>query len=221
MLAASCGGDSGPPTSDIVTTIPWQADEQLQYILINEDGDRLAEGVLLVDVIGERTNLAQSFGNATETNRDDLTVNVDSRTLKPFSSNRRIVNGDEIETIEVTYTEAGALIKQGDRQSGLTVPEHAYDNDTSLFLWRTIPFAEGYEASYTTVITNRRSRHKVVLEVTGKETVTVPAGEFSAWRLEIRTENAKQTAWYADTPTRPLVRYDNDRGQFFELVSRP
>ena len=32
---------------------------------------------------------------------------------------------------------------------------------------------------------------------------------------------SRGTAWYADTPTRPLVRYDNDRGQFFELVSRP
>jgi hypothetical protein len=61
----------------------------------------------------------------------------------------------------------------------------------------------------------------VTLRVIGKETVRVPAGEFQAWRLEVKTSNAKQTAWYADTPTRPLVRYDNDRGLFFELERAP
>jgi hypothetical protein len=217
----ACGGDSGPPASDIVSTIPWRGDEELRYILKDEDGVLVAEGVLLIDVIDDRTNLAQSFGNAAETTRDDSTANVDSRTLKPFSSVRRIVNDGEEATVEATYTTDGVLIKQGDKQSGLSVPEHAYDNDTSLFLWRTIPFAEGYKASYITIITNRRSRQKVTLEVTGKETVRVPAGEFQAWRLEIKTTNAKQVAWYADTPARPLVRYDNDRGLFFELASVP
>jgi hypothetical protein len=101
------------------------------------------------------------------------------------------------------------------------VPEHAYDNDTSLFLWRTLPFADGYEASYVTIITNRRNRQDVVLNVRGKETVTVPAGTFECWRLEISTENARQIAWYADTPSRPLVKYDNDRAVIFELTSKP
>jgi hypothetical protein len=190
-------------------------------VLKDRGGKVVAEGVLLVDVIGERTNLAQSFGTPDESNRDDVTIAVDSLTLKPFESTRRIVNEDEVETLSVTYTDQAAVIKQGEKQSGLIVPEHAYDNDTSLFLWRTIPFAEGYEASYITVITNRRSRQDVTLAVTRKETVRVPAGEFSAWRLEIRAGGRHQVAWYADTATRPLLRYDNDNGQFFELKSLP
>jgi hypothetical protein len=118
----------------------------------------------------------------------------------------------------VEYTEDGALIKQGDeKQSGLSVPEFSYDNDTSLFLWRTLPFAEGYEGSYTTIITNHRARQKVNLHVVGLESVTVPAGTFEAWRLVITTSNARQTAWFANTPERELVRYDNDRDLIFEL----
>ena len=62
------------------------------------------------------------------------------------------------------------------------------------------------------MITNRRTRQEVTLKVRGKETVRVPAGEFTAWRLEIEAEDAKQTAWIADTPARTLVRYDNDNG---------
>jgi hypothetical protein len=158
-------------------------------------------------------------------NSDTTTVVVDAMTLKPISSLREIDNDnpDDEDRIEVQYTEEGALIStgEGDRQSGLTVEEHSYDNDTSLFLWRTIAFAEGYEASYITVITNQRSEQQVILRVPGKETVTVPAGQFEAWRVDVITSNARQTAWYADTPTRPLVRYDNDRGTIWELTSAP
>jgi hypothetical protein len=57
----------------------------------------------------------------------------------------------------------------------------------------------------------------VTLEVIGKETVNVPAGQFSAWRLEVRTGNARQFVWYEDAPARRLVKYDNDRGLIFEL----
>jgi hypothetical protein len=173
-----------------------------------------------VRVEGALTTLQQHYESANT--RDTISVTVDSVTLKPVSANRSIIDArNNEENIDVEYTEQGAVIKHGERQSGLTVPEHSYDNDTSLFLWRTLPFAEGYEGRYTTIITNRRSRQDVYLRVTGKESVTVPAGTFESWRLEITTSNARQVAWYADTPARTLVRYDNDRGVIFELSSRP
>ena len=221
ILALACGGDSGPPTSDIVSTIPWSRSggEILLYRVTNEDGESQGQITLSVAPTGAETRLGQFFDG--ETTSDEIEVVVDSATLKPKSSKRTIETSTDTEVIEVTYTPDGALIRQGDRQSGLSVPDHAYDNDSSLFLWRTIDFREGYEASYITIITNRRERQKVVLRVRGKETVRVPAGEFTAWHLEVRTSNARQHAWFADTATRPLIRYDNDRGLIFELESRP
>jgi hypothetical protein len=220
LLTVDCGGgDSGPPPSDIVATIPWRGNENLSYVLKNGEGEVIGRGQLLVVAVGvapsDTTNLAQLFES--ESNRDESSVAVDSRTLKPKESKRTIVTPDGTDTVEVSYSAEGALIKHGDKQSGLRVPEHAYDNDTSLFLWRTIDFREGYEASYVTIITNRRNSQTVRLRVLGKETVRVPAGEFQAWKLEIRTSNAKQTAWFADTPTRTLLKYDNDRNTVFEL----
>jgi hypothetical protein len=216
----ACGGaDSGPPASDIVSVIPWRGNERFEYVLKDDRGREVARSVLSVEPDGATTRLGQLA--TTATNRDDSTVVVDSRTLKPASSQRTIVTPADTDEIEVTYTEAGAIIKHGDRQSGLSVPEHAYDNDTSLHLWRTLAFAPGYEASYVTIITNRRSRQTVHLEVIGLESVRVPAGEFRAWRLEIKGSNADQVAWYADTPARPLVKYDNDRGTIYELLTAP
>jgi hypothetical protein len=184
---------------------------------VDDDGTELGEAVLGVDIEDGGTRLWQEF--IAEEAEDRTSVLVDSGTLKPISSEREIQepDGDE-EVIEVEYTEDGALIRQGDRQSGLSVPEHSYDNDTSLFLWRTLPFEEGYEASYITIITNFRSSQKVNLRVVRLESVTVPAGTFEAWRLVITTSNARQIAWFANTPERQLVRYDNDRDLVFELT---
>ncbi len=216
----ACGGsDTRQPTTDIVYVIPWGQNETLAYVLHDNEGRQTATGTLSVSVQGASTKLGQRFTSGA--NSDEVSVNVDSATLKPQSSTRTIAgNGDE--TIAVTYTDQGAVIKQGNKkQSGLSVPEHSYDNDTSLFLWRTIDFHDGYTARYTTIITNRRSRQSVDLHVIGHEDVSVPAGKFNAWRLEISTENAKQVAWFADTPARTLLKYDNDRGTIFELQTKP
>ncbi|MGE0688520.1 MAG: hypothetical protein AB7P33_17390, partial [Dehalococcoidia bacterium] len=114
--------------------------------------------MLSIDVQGAQTVLSQKFTGETS---DESAVTVDSKTLKPISARREIIAKDDDVVIETTYSETGASIKQGDKQSGLSVPEHSYDNDTSLFLWRTLPFEVGWEGSYTTIITNRRSRQKV------------------------------------------------------------
>lgn len=219
LLTASCARDSGPATSDVVASIPWFRAESHTYVLKNSDGEILGRQVLTVDVQNGETILVQRFTG--ENSTDTSTVVVDSMTLKPISSEREIDGSDDDVLIITTYTEAGALIRQDEKQTGLSVPEHSYDNDTSLFLWRALPFEIGYESSYITIITNQRSSQKVRLVVSGRETVIVPAGEFIAWRLEITTSNAHQVAWYADIPGQPLIRYDNSRGLFFELDRAP
>ncbi len=209
---------SGGPTSDVAGSIPWPSSETLNYNVLNKkSNENLGKITLSVDASGSNTKLSQLFdGNTT---KDDLTVTVDSKTLKPISSQREIKNSKDDTKISADYTPQGVLIEQGDKkQSGLTVPDHSYDNDTSLFLWRTLPFADGYTANYVTIVTNRRTRQTVHLHVFGKETVNGPAGSFQAWRLQIKAAGVTQTAWYADTPTKQLVRYDNDNGLIYELA---
>jgi hypothetical protein len=220
-LSFACSGSGRPKAapSDIVSVIPWPSSESLSYVLKDKAGKETGRAVLTVAVEGLTTRLGQEFTSSENT---DLTsVIVDAKSLKPVSATRTITSATNKEELSVGYTSAGASIKQGDKQSGLTVPDHSYDNDTSLFLWRTIRFEPGYNAAYVAIITNRRSRQTAQVKVIGKETVKVPAGEFTTWRVEIDASGGKQTAWYADTTTRPLVKYDNSIGTFFELASKP
>jgi hypothetical protein len=57
-----------------------------------------------------------------------------------------------------------------------------------------------------------------VLKVVDSEQVTVPAGTYQAWKLEIDSGGETQTAWYAADATHLLLRYDNGQ-QLFELKS--
>ncbi len=224
LLILGCAEESSIPTQDVVASIPWEAPEDLRYRLVDDKGAEVATGVHTIEADGDNYVLGTRY-ESPNGNTDTTTVVVNAETLKPVSSLRLIENDnpDDEDRIEVQYAADSATITtgDGDKQSGLSIDEHSYDNDTSLFLWRTIAFAENYESSYITVITNRRTDQQVILRVPSKETISVPAGEFTAWRLEIITSNARQVAWYADTPERPLVRYDNDRGTIWELLEAP
>lgn len=220
ILAACSSGGPGTPPSDVVSAIPWANTESLNYVLKDKGGKETGKAVLTISVEGPTTRLGQEFSAGGHT--DSISVTVDSRTLKPISSTRTIKSApDKEDILSVNYSSDGARIKQGDKQSGLSVPDHSYDNDTSLFLWRTVKFEPGSVSAYNAIITNRRSRQVAEIRVIGKESVTVPAGDFTAWRIEIDSSSGKQTAWYADSPTRPLLKYDNSIGTFFELASKP
>jgi len=192
----------------------------LTYVLKDKKGNVVGHEILSIATDGSSTDMTQSFDDGKGAT-DVSTVTADSQTLKPQKATRKIENPKDKRELESTYSEAGVLIKDGDKQSGLKIPVHSYDNDSSLFLWRTLDFKDGYKGAYVTIITNRRTTQDVTLKVVGKETVKTAAGDFTAWRLEIEGENATQKAWFADTPTRPLVKYDNDRGLIFELEKAP
>jgi hypothetical protein len=125
----------------------------------------------------------------------------------------------------VDYEGAAASVVQRsqdeERRDKIATPTRSYDSWTDVFVWRTIDFREGYEATYADVLSATLAKPQVIsqtIKVTGKETVEVPAGTFEAWRMEIQSSDGNQTAWYADTEARPLVRYDNG-SLVFELLS--
>ncbi len=221
LLLAACVVDEPVATKDIVSTIPWQDSERAEYLRIDRDnGEERGRGVLTVTRQNGAFELGLRFSD--QRNSDEVVVLVDAATLKPISVHREITSEATTITGEYDFEEGIIRItiidKDGDeRPVPLRLEEHYYDNESSLFLWRTIPFEEGYEASYYSVLANQRSHKLVTVRVAGTEEITVPAGTFQTWRVEIRFGSTKQVAWYADTPERTLVQYDNSR-QIMQLT---
>ncbi len=211
LLATACVEEESVFTKDIVSTIPWPDEERAEYVLLDRDGDEVrGQGVLSVTRQDGQFELRLRFEG--ERGSDESVVLVDATTLKPASVRLEVESEDETSLVQGDYDAAeGAVgITVGDERTvPLRLEEHYYDNESSLFLWRTIPFEEGYEASYRAVLVKQRRQPVVTVRVVGREEVTVPAGTFEAWRVEIRFDGVEQVAWYADTPERRLLQYDN------------
>lgn len=222
-IAAACAGEEAV-TQDVVSVIPWPDTETTRYVLREREGggEEKGRGALSVQRDGDRYRLGLRFED--DANSDESSVLVDGETLKPLSMRREIIVPDETTVLEGRYEDEVVRITArsdgGERSNPLRLKEHYYDNESSLFLWRTLRFEEGYRASYHAVMVNRRKQQVVKVEVVGRESVTVPAGTFQAWRVEVRSGGVEQVAWYADTATRPLVKYDNSE-MLFLLTELP
>jgi len=153
-------------------------------------------------------------------------VLVEPATLKPISGTRDRLVDDERKRLRSEYDATENVVTiieikdSGERPVPHRLKDNYYDNDSSLFLWRSLNFVVGFTANYHTIVTGSGEQPVLHLEVTRKERITVPAGTFDTWRLEIRGQDRNQVAWYADTPGRPLVQYDNSV-QLFRLTTVP
>jgi len=214
---------------DIVTTVPFQAGETNRYQLLQNDKPKGTFELATVAGGSGRLMLKQLSSDG-QGNSDNSQVTVDAATLKPVSGQREVTDSSQRTLLETSYD----AIDKGKCGSGIVVnvkqsvfkpptdatpasvrsnpkcvPDFAYDNDTSLFIWRTITFEKGYTVTYRTVLTNRQQDQIVTLTVKDQTQVTTPAGTFDAWYVEITADESTQQAWIASTPDRRILRYNN------------
>lgn len=223
LAAAACESETSTLSDqEIVAGIPWKAPEEARYRLMDDDEVR-GSGVLRIEPQDGDLTFTQEFESGDF--RDEVVVVAAAQTLRPRFVDRTIHGPDGTRRWQVEYADNTAVVLQrtedDERRDEVTAPSRFYDSWTDVFVWRTIDFREGYEATYADVLAATLAKPQVIsqtLKVAGKETVDVPAGAFQAWRLEIQASGSTQVAWYADTETMPLVRYDNG-SQVFELLS--
>lgn len=237
-LAGCAGAAPSVPTSDVFAAAPWQSGERLEYRLRNELGDALGTGVLTTTREGDRWILGQAYvedasrvpAGATPI-RDEVRLAVDATTLKPVEGLRvthgRTAEGQPQETRTTwTYRPEGDRLRlvvrteragEPVRETEIALRDHVYDNESSLWLWRGVVLAEGYEEAYVSASALDRTQQTVALKVPQQERVEVPAGTSEAWRILLRNGRAVRTAWISLDPPHRVLRWDNGE-TIFELV---
>ena len=217
---ACAGGSPAGGTSDVVAQIPFAGGERLTYVIEDDFGEAIGRGVLWTALLdGARWRLEQRYegmavaGGAVPAVDSSVAI-VDAR-LVPERSVRSIQRGEEDERYQIEYRPAeerfvSLVTKAGeDDEREFRLQGHAYDNESSLWLWRTLDLAEGYEARYVSVNALERSQQTVILRVIDRRTVAVPAGKFDVWRLQIRNGRATRVAWIEVAPPHRVVQWDN------------
>lgn len=221
VLALAVACDSGSSASDVETTpivanVPFADGERFTYEL-RDDRGVLGHGVLTVKREGADLVLKQEYTEASapegeKATSDRSTARVDAATLAPRSVERTVEGRDDTTEYAGDYADDGSsvhLSRDGAHERDVKLPAHAYENESSLWLWRTLDFAEGYKAEYVSVNVVERTRQTVALEVTGRQRTTVPAGTFDTWRLQLRNGRATRVVWVNVEAPHQVIQWDN------------
>jgi hypothetical protein len=230
LFLVACETSQSLTSNDVVDTIPWEIGETTEYRVLDKDDDDEEVGTLVMSIeeAGQGQVLltqAFDFPDRGFTNLAEVVASADE--LIPSSSHFRIEGPDGVLDCQASYGDTDVTVNRvgedDERTDTIDIPQISYDSWADLFLWRTIPFANDLDLDYTDILActlDRTQRLGVELNVTDREDVTVPAGTFEAWHLEIDSGGQTQDAWYSTDERHILVKYDND-DVIFELTAAP
>lgn len=215
--------------------VPWTGVESLKYELVESRGATSGTCTLEThpDFEAGRTKLSQLCDDGGP-HRDDRQAIVDAKTLAPIFTVRTITNETKATTttFEASYGGDSAQLKADTdgRNSNTTrtkptanakVPEPAWYDDESLFwVMRGITLTSGFKASYTNLNPGNGRVFNVDIEVQSQESVKVPAGEFQAWKIKVKTESITQFFWVEVAAPNRVIKARIER-IVYELLAAP
>ena len=77
----------------------------------------------------------------------------------------------------------------------------------SNYVFATLPLAEGYSTTFRNLDLQKQKVRLMQLKVAGSEKVTVPAGTFDAWKVEVTSGDGgsdKSTVWITKDSRQPV-----------------
>ncbi len=212
-LAALVGCASKPGAPPLTLGVaPWEDGDRVSYTIVDKQGNKL--GTEDVSFAAAENAWVLTVADKAAPQLDSTaTVRIDRSSLRPLSGEKVIKAQGTDATVSYTYAggklDIKAVVNGENRTAAVDVPANILDNDQLLMTLRALPFAEGYAGSYVNVIATNARKVNSTVRVTGKETVQVPAGAYSAWRVELNFAGALQSAWYQDAAPYNMVQYDN------------
>lgn len=220
--------DSGNPAAAL--RVPWHPGEFCRLEVVQgAEGEVAAIWEMQADLGGESSWLLRS-GVTTEgvspspgqeggtVFEEWCTVETDALTLLPRRVHYRRRHGARQVTYTAVYAEEKVRIEAdlrgtagGGRAATAEIvlpPPPYFDNEQFVPVLRALPLSEGFQATISTIITKSGSKIPVTVEVSGKEQLTVPAGTYQCWVVELK--GMGQKAWVACEPPHEPVRFTNE-----------
>ncbi len=140
---------------------------------------------------------------------------VEARTFRPLHSRWK---SDVLGKAETEFSPGSATLtlKGRPEPTKIDLEGMVYDNEEAIHLMRRLPLAEGYTSRLSIYVSlNGGIVMPIGLHVTARESVTVPAGTFDCFKVEL---NINQTFWYSADAHRYLVKFEA-MGVIAELAS--
>jgi hypothetical protein len=187
---------------------PWKAGERQQLNLALPSGLRIGTSIYMVDDAereGKQVTRCSTRGVVTVNNSAGFSeVYCQTESFAPLESlwkqtllgEAHAVYGEDSVTVNVVGQDKTFTID-------FTPP--AFDNEQCAQLFRRLPLAEGYKTTLTVVTSLGGSVINLPISVSKVEKITVPAGTFECYRMEIGLVN--QTFWISKDEHRYIARF--------------
>jgi hypothetical protein len=216
-IAVSVGACGAAPTSTPGPSAlgfgpaPWQDGATASYEWLDQSGTQIGTAEF---------GFSLSTGVWTITDKDaisgldqTLEMQIDAATLAPLGETKSIHTANSDVQLTTQYQNGTlsiqAVVDGQNKTASLDVPANAVDNDQLLMTLRALPFAQGTMATYVVIVAQNALKVDTTVTVQGQEMITVPAGDFECWRVEIAAGQTKQKAWYQVAAPNMLIQYDN------------
>ena len=223
---AACGEPQVQPL--IFGEAPWQSGETSTYAITDLNGDfagTLQFGIQTQPLAGGEAGWTLRRETIAQGDREVVTVEMDDNTYLPRTTDLERTTPAGVERVSTVYANGQVDMTLTTVQDVTTyernqIPSDARDQRSVLMLLRTLPLEQGYAVRLNSFLPVANLLDRVTVNVTKQEEVTVPAGTFDTWVVELDTGNSETRAWIGVEAPYPLVKFTESRnGGLFELES--
>jgi hypothetical protein len=214
-----CG--AGPRQPLLLGEAVWQSGERSLYQVTNREGRVVGAAHITIEMGGEHIDegwtFRQEIGDIGVS--EISTVEAQRRGYIPVHSYMvRISDGGRRQVVEAEYDRAEVNIALTSLQGStvyerVNVPSDVRDDRTILSLVRTLPLAQGYVTAMNSFLPITGLMERQAIRVVRGEQITVPAGSFDTWLVELKTPARTTRAWIAKESPHILVKFVEGRSQ--------
>ena len=227
-LLVACPALSGcrPKAPPLVLTPPWQAGEFSRLdVSDSTTGGRLGSWDTEVErdpagggyVLSMWTNLPGASEHS------DVTVSAADLAPSLLEYQGEVGEAKTMYVLRAAYADGKVTITATKDGVGQPVPTVklpkglSFDNEQFTFVLRALPLAEGFQATLNVIVTKNATKMQISVVVGAAESVTVPAGTFNCWPVEL--VGLGQKAWIAVDDPHQLVQYSSGSGAIISKLT--
>jgi len=225
LWLAACGG-SATPQALRFGPAPWQSGERHTLAITTADGQPGGVVTYLLTAGADETGAPEWVLERSVNSlglEEFITVKMSEAGFRPQSAYLERSDREGAESVDAQYNGGQVDMELTTKRNVTTVqrvsvPSDARDMVTMPMILRGLPLARGYATQANLFLPIAAQLERVTVRVTGEEEITVPAGTFSTWAVDVDSAGTVSKLWFAQAAPHQLIKYQDGRNKaVFEL----
>jgi hypothetical protein len=229
VLLSAC---AAPEPQPLIFGAPvWQSGEASEYEIVDSQGQYI--GTMTYHIYNHRTDTGEADADGWQIRREISAqgqqeialVEVTHQNYRPQHSDLVRMSAQGQEQVETIYN-GGRVDIALTNHLGNTIfervntPSDIRDERTVPIILRTLPLKSGYTTRLNSFLPITGQVERVTVQVSKSERVSVPAGTYDTWLVELKTTTYTNRAWIGREAPYLLVKFaDSQSKASFELAA--